>query len=397
MLPFEEISTLSVYELTLQIKSLLEDEFTGISVQGEISQPKTSTNGHVYFTLKDDRAQLPCVMWSSTARMLNTELLHGQQVTVSGDLQVYPPHGKYQLIVRSVQQAGIGALQKAFEELKNKLASEGLFDESRKKSLPAFPQTIGVITSGTGAAFHDITSTLEHRYPLVTVLLYHASVQGVNAAPEIVKGIQYFSEEKPVDLLIVGRGGGSLEDLWPFNEEAVARAIYACPIPVISAVGHETDFSISDFVADLRAATPTQAALKAVPDANELRFYVDDLARTVKMRVQDRIRLNRERVDRLIGAHALLAVRDKVSHAHDVITTLKLRMSHAQQSRLTNAKIRLNSLEQSLQLHNPIEPLERGFVRVLQDGKWIRKAKNFESGDSFDLQWQDNTIAVKRS
>ncbi len=396
MLPFEEISTLSVYELTLQIKSLLEDEFASISVQGEISQPKTSANGHVYFTLKDDRAQLSCVIWSRTARMLNTELLHGQQVTISGDLQVYPPHGKYQLIVKSVQQAGIGALQKAFEELKKKLSEEGLFDESHKKPLPAFPKTIGVITSGTGAAFHDITSTLEHRYPLVTVLLYHASVQGVNAAPEIVKGIRYFSEVRPVDLLIVGRGGGSLEDLWPFNEEVVARAIYASPIPVISAVGHETDFSISDFVADLRAATPTQAALKAVPDANELRFYVDDLSRTLLMRIQDKTRSNRERVDRLIGAHALLAVRDKVGHAHDVITTLKLRMNHARRDRMTDAKIRLNNLEQLLQLHNPIEPLERGFVRVLQDGKWVRKAKKFDSEDSFDLQWSDDTVSIKR-
>ncbi len=391
MLPFDEAITLSVHELTLRIKLLLEEEFMGISVEGEISQPKTSANGHVYFTLKDDRAQLPCVMWSSTARMLDVELVHGRQVTLRGDLQVYPPHGKYQLIVTSVQQAGVGALQKAFLELKERLTEEGLFDESHKKESPSFPQTIGVVTSGTGAAFHDITSTLEHRYPLVRVILYHASVQGINAASEIVKGIRYFSETRPVDLLIVGRGGGSLEDLWPFNEEMVARAIFACPTPVVSAVGHETDFSISDFVADVRAATPTQAALMAVPDINELRFYVDDLARTLLARIQDRLHAGRERARRLIESYALQAVRDRIHRTRDHVETLKMRLQHRLKTRLAEEQLRYNRLDQSLRRHNPSEPLERGFVRVLQNGKWIRRAQQFGRDKPFDLQWQDET------
>ncbi|MEX0930013.1 MAG: exodeoxyribonuclease VII large subunit, partial [Balneolales bacterium] len=267
----------TVSQLTLNIKAVMEGQFHDVLVQGEVSQPKSSRNGHIYFTLKDAGAQLPCVIWKSTAERLNTTLQHGQHVMAGGEVQVYAPHGKYQLIVSAVQQAGSGALQHAFEKLKTKLQAEGLFDEGRKKPLPKFPGSIGVVTSAGGAAFQDIVSTLTKRYPLVDLYLYHAAVQGVSAASEITRGIEYFSETGKVDVMIIGRGGGSLEDLWPFNEEAVARAVFNSNVPVISAVGHETDFSISDFMADARAATPTQAASMAVPDIGELRFQVEDL------------------------------------------------------------------------------------------------------------------------
>src|SRR5699024_2476729 len=270
--------TLSVSELTGEIKSVLEGNFIDVRVEGEMSNVSTSRRGHTYFTLKDEGAQLACVIWSGVNQRLGVELTDGQQITVGGDIQVYPPHGKYQLIVRSVEQAGKGALQQAFERLKAKLKNEGLFDEAHKKLLPEFPRHIGVITSATGAAFHDITDTLQRRWPLADVLLHHSSVQWANAASELVDAIRWFSDNQNVDVLIVGRGGGSLEDLWPFNEEAVARALFACKVPTISAVGHEVDFSISDFVADVRAATPTQAAILSTPDINEVRMRADDLA-----------------------------------------------------------------------------------------------------------------------
>lgn len=241
----------TVTELTDKIKALLEKNFVDILVEGEASNVKRSANGHIYFTLKDAGAQLPCVIWRNTAQRLGIDLMDGQQIVVGGDIQVYAPHGRYQMIVGLVQQAGIGKLQQAFEALKAKLKAEGLFEDIHKKPIPKYPKRIGVVTSKTTAAFQDIRSTLEKRWPIAEVLLYHASVQGVNAAPEIVKGIQYFSTQQNVDVVLISRGGGSLEDLWAFNEESVARAVFECEVPLISAVGHEVDFSISDFVADL--------------------------------------------------------------------------------------------------------------------------------------------------
>jgi exodeoxyribonuclease VII large subunit len=393
----ESLHIPSVSELTGSIKQTLEEKFVDVLVQGEVSQPKTSANGHTYFTLKDEKAQLPCVIWRSTAQQLNLDLLHGQQIVVGGDIQVYPPHGKYQLIVTYVKQAGIGALQKAFEELKQKLKSEGLFDPDHKKPLPGFPGKIGVVTSSTGAAFQDIRSTLEKKFPMVTVYLYHASVQGVNAAPEIVKGINYFSKNKNVDVLIIGRGGGSLEDLWPFNEEAVARAVYDCEVPVISGVGHETDFSISDFVADARAATPTQAASMAVPDINELRFYVDDMDRKLKRKIFDILKIRKERVQQLIKAHGLLVVSQKVYHQKERINGLQYRMQNTIHARFHHIKEKYQNLHYLLGSYNPNEPLDKGYVRILQNDKWIRKSTLFKKDLDFKIQWKDREDEISRT
>lgn len=382
-------SVLSVSELTGEIKSLLEGHFLDIKVEGEISNASKSRSGHVYFTLKDEDAQLSCVIWRSVARRLEVDLIDGQQVIAGGDIQVYPPHGKYQLIVRSVKQAGVGALQEAFEKLKAKLREEGLFEDIHKKALPKFPMRIGVITSATGAAFHDIRDTLERRWPLATVLLHHASVQGVNAAPELVSAINWFSEQQNVDVLIVGRGGGSLEDLWPFNEEAVARALFACKVPVVSAVGHEVDFSISDFVADARAATPTQAAILATPDINEIRMLADDLSNRLTTVVEDRVANQKERVQNLLKSHALLAVKEKVANSHERVNNLIERISHRREMLFMHKKERLNNLLHRLEQQNPNAPLEKGFVRVEQDGDWIRKSVEFVEGEGFELIWKD--------
>ena len=388
-------SILSVTELTEEIKMLLEGHFLDIRVEGEVSNAKTSRSGHVYFTLKDEDAQLSCVIWRGVARSLGVELVDGQQILAGGDIQVYPPHGKYQLIVNRVQQAGKGALQEAFEKLKARLKEEGMFDEEHKRPLPDYPERIGVITSETGAAFHDIRDTLERRWPVAALLLHHASVQGVNAAPELVRAINYFSDMQHVDLLIIGRGGGSLEDLWPFNEEAVAQALFHCSIPVISAVGHEVDFSISDFVADARAATPTQAAILAAPDINEVKMYCDDLADRLNREVVERVAEHRERITQLLTSHALLAVRDKVESRRERVNNLTERLMHRKDLLLMKKRERLTGLKHRLESRDPNAPLENGYTRVWQHDEWIKQAAGFEAGSTAELEWADGNVEMR--
>lgn len=431
----------SVSELTEEIKSIIETRFRDVLVEGELSNVKESRNGHIYFTIKDDRAQLPCVIWRSTAARLDTPVNDGQQVVLGGDLQVYPPHGKYQMIVTLVQQAGLGRLQQKFEMLKLKLEKEGLFKQEHKKPLPPFPLNVGVITSATGAAFHDIRATFEKRWPIAKLHLHHASVQGNSAAGEISRAIRYFNAQKdPVDLLIVGRGGGSLEDLWPFNEEEVARAIFNSAIPVVSAVGHEVDFSISDFVADERAATPTQSVIISTPDINEVRYLVDDLTTSLENILQQRIQYFKEYVYRLARSHALLVVSDKLRffknrteslteqvesrfsrrmyekgsvlkqtqsklEAHDPSTVLagkkdkvvsltdKLQNRFERRVHLKSAQ--LNNRISRLKERNPKAPLERGFTRVLQDGVWIRRKEAYQTEKNITIEWQDGTAERK--
>ena len=430
----------TVTEITEKIKGLLEQNFRDILVEGEISNVNQSRNGHYYFTVKDDNAQLPCVIWRSTAQRMDLDIRDGQQVVLGGDLQVYAPHGRYQMIVSLVQQAGIGKLQQKFEELKKKLEKEGLFSDSYKKPIPPFPIRVGVITSSTGAAFHDIKSTFEQRWPVATLYLHHASVQGLNAAPELVKAIKWFgNQDDPVDVLIIGRGGGSLEDLWPFNEEPVARAIFNCPIPTISAVGHEVDFSITDFVSDARAATPTQAVVIAAPDINELRYMVDDYTGEMESVLQQKIQTYRDYVYRLANSHALLVVQEKLKYQKnradslleqlnsrvdrtiaerrsqlqqlrsavesknprmilqkwtESVTILSERLNHRYNRQLSDRKTKLNHLVSGLSQVNPKAPLQRGFTRVLQDGKWIRSSKDFEKSLSTEIEWNDGITKI---
>jgi exodeoxyribonuclease VII large subunit len=430
----------SVSELTAKLKTLVENNFRDIMVEGEISNVKKSRNGHYYFTVKDHDAQLPCVLWRNTASRLTTELRDGQQVVLGGDIQIYAPHGRYQLIVSLVEQAGVGKLQQKYEELKRKLEQEGLFEESRKKPIPQFPKKIGVITSSAGAAFHDIRSTFEQRWPIATLYLHHASVQGLNAAPELVSAIEWFCNQKEtVDILIVGRGGGSLEDLWPFNEEIVARAIVNCPIPVISAVGHEVDFSITDFVADARAATPTQAAVIAAPDINEVRFLIEDYSNEISSILQQKIQGYRDYVDRLAKSHALLVVQEKLrfqnNRLHNVTERLQNRIDRYFHNRrtilqklsanvdrknpvmtlqkwresltiaderltnrferiLTAKKTQLTRYHNHLEKVNPKGPLKKGFTRILQNGSWIRTKHSFNPELAAEVEWDDGKVRI---
>lgn len=387
----------TVSQLTGKIKDLLEQNFLDILVEGEASNVKQSANGHFYFTLKDAGAQLPCVIWRSTVQRSGIDLIDGQQIVVGGDIQVYAPHGRYQMIVSLVQQAGVGKLQQAFEQLKAKLKTEGLFDDIHKKPLPKFPQTIGVVTSKTTAAFQDIRSTLEKRWPLAEIKLYHASVQGTNAAPKIVDGINYFSDHKNVDLIIIGRGGGSLEDLWAFNEETVARAVFNCQIPVISGVGHEVDFSITDFVADIRAATPTQAAVLATPDINEVRMYVEDLYRRLELNTHGALQYYKEKVETITKSHALQAVQQKIATARNTKQNLNQRLINQSTLSRRNYKDTLLDLAHRLDKQNPNGPLQKGFVRVWQNGSWIREADSFSKNIPTELQWQDDRIKINTS
>jgi exodeoxyribonuclease VII large subunit len=291
----------TVSELSQEIKNLLEKRFPDVWVTGEVSNFRGATSGHLYFTLKDASAQIRAVCFRNQARYLKFKPQDGISVIARGHLSVYEARGEYQLYVDYLEPAGIGALQLAFEQLKQKLAAEGLFDPARKKPLPVLPRTVGVVTSPTGAVIRDILRVLKRRFRNMNVTLYPVKVQGEGAAEEIVRGIEYFNKHPAADVLIVGRGGGSLEDLWAFNEEIVARAIAGSKIPVISAVGHETDFTIADFVADLRAPTPSAAAEMVVQRKHD---FVDEL---------------RER-----ARHMSQAVRLKLSEAREALTALRL-------------------------------------------------------------------------
>jgi len=260
----------TVSTLTREIKEVLETSFPRLWVEGEVSNYKRHSSGHLYFTLKDENAQIRCAMWRFKADELRFRLEDGLKVLLEADIQVYEKSGTYQLVVQQLQPAGIGELQLAFEQLKKRLQEEGLFDPQHKKNIPPYPERIGVVTSPTGAAIRDIVSVVSRRFPAAEMLLYPVKVQGEGAADDIARAIADFNDFGEVEVLIVGRGGGSLEDLWAFNEEVVARAIFQSKIPIISAVGHEVDFSIADFVADRRAPTPSAAAEMVVPDRQEL-------------------------------------------------------------------------------------------------------------------------------
>jgi exodeoxyribonuclease VII large subunit len=276
----------SVTEITRLIKNELESAFTHIWIEGEISDLTRAHSGHVYFTLKDETSQLRAIIWRSAAQKVPFKLENGLQVICLGQINVYEPRGQYQLIVDIVEPKGKGALQLAFEQLREKLGKEGFFDPEIKKALPLFPKKVGVITSPRGAAIVDIIRTLERRFAKLHILIYPVRVQGAGAAEEIAEGLEYLGSLPDVDVIIVGRGGGAMEDLWAFNEEIVARTIYACPIPVISAVGHEVDFTISDFVADIRASTPSAAAEMVVEKEQAFEEWIKNLEKRMNHHVK---------------------------------------------------------------------------------------------------------------
>jgi len=332
----------SISELTRKVKIHLEGEFFDVWVVGEISNFKQPSSGHLYFTLKDQRSQLPAVMFRSARRNIRFQPKDGEAVLARGHITVYEPRGAYQLLVEWMEPRGKGALQAAFEELKDKLAKEGLFDAKRKQPLPLLPQRIGIVTSSTGAAIRDICHVLHRRFPNLEVLLYPAQVQGDLAAFQIAEGIRVLNRMGGFDALIVGRGGGSLEDLWPFNEESVARAMAASKIPIISAVGHEVDYTIADFVADVRAPTPSAAAEMVVTRKDEFLERVEHLNKSAGQAIRYRLRDHRARVERLSDHQAFLAVRHAFQMASQKLDDTNYRARTGVEKRLQALRSRLD-------------------------------------------------------
>ena len=392
----------SVSQVNEYIKMLLEGNPTlkNIWVAGEISGAKLYASGHLYFSIKDEDSVLSAVMFRSS--LMNTDFRpqDGMSVLVHGRLSAYPPRGQYQLIADRMIPDGAGAMALAFEQLKNKLAAEGLFDPARKKPLPTHPKRIGVVTSPSGAAIHDIIRVAGGRDPSVEIILYPSLVQGDRAAASLVSGVRYFNQmkdhpEQGVDLIIVGRGGGSAEDLWVFNHEALAREIAASELPVVSAVGHEVDFSISDFVADLRAATPSAAAELTVPDSAEARRYIDNLYARLTKPMEEGLRRRRSTLELLAGAGVLTAPEAMYTRRKEAVKALGDRMNQTILHLNAGNRQTLTRLTAQLEALSPLAVLGRGYT-ITRDGQGriVTSAASLSTGDDLTIRFADGTAAV---
>jgi exodeoxyribonuclease VII large subunit len=387
-----EPSILTVSEVTRRIKETLEHGFSAVTVEGELSNTKLHTSGHFYFTLKDEGAQISGVMWRSRVQTMKFRPEDGMKVIVNGRLTVYEVRGVYQIDASSIRPLGIGELQIAFEKLKQKLGAEGLFEENRKKPLPLYPTTIGLATSETGAALHDIVTVFRRRFPGLTVILRPTQVQGPGAAQDIAAAIADLNELSGLDLMIVGRGGGSMEDLWAFNEEAVARAIASSKIPVISAVGHEVDFTIADFVADLRAPTPTAAAELAVRDRAALLEILRDSSYTMRQNVEIMLENRRNRTANLIKSYAF-------NRPIDLVRQFSQRFDEAGRSLESNTdhlfaltRSRYSGLHQRMAALDPRLVLKRGYAIVSREGTIVNGKAELNTDDLVDLEFHDGTV-----
>ena len=413
----DEYFTVSQINSYINRKLKMDANLRNIYIRGEISNYVDHRSGHSYFTLKDEKSQIPAVMFKGRKHSLKFQPEDGMKVIIKGKIEVFERDGKYQLYSTTMTEDGIGNLHVAFEQLKKKLKAEGLFDDAHKKEIPKYPKRIGVLTAQTGAAIRDIITTIEKRYPYCEILLFPTLVQGDTAAPQIVRNINY-AQQFDIDTLIVGRGGGSIEDLWPFNEETVARAIYGCEIPVISAVGHETDFTISDFVADARAPTPTGAGVMAVPDANDVKFKISQLNARLNKNINDMVKQNRTKLDHVSKKQILKNPESiyeiKGMHLDNLVTKLEL----ASKSIITENRNKLMRLENKnilknpgeiirmkrepyirnldkLNVLNPLLTLKRGYTLTKVEGKVVSSAKQVKSGDELDVEFDDGIVNTR--
>ncbi len=387
-----ERETLSVTELNLRIKGILDmDPILGdLCVRGELSNYKIYPSGHHYFTLKDSESSLRCVMFKSSAARLRFRPESGMGVTAFGRVSVYPRDGAYQLICSALQPEGAGDLQVAFEQLKAKLSAEGLFDRSHKKPLPPFPKKIAIITSSAGAAVHDMIRILGHRWPMTKILLLPVRVQGVEAPPEIVGAIRYANEFDVADLIITGRGGGSIEDLWAFNDERVARAIFDSRIPVISAVGHEPDVTISDYVADMRASTPSNAAEIAVPDWHEMRDALDSLDIRSRQAVQKKLTQLSQRLESLAEKRVLTDPGVYLDNRRMELDHIRDRLASAEERKLSSDRQAFVRLGAALDAMSPLRVLKRGYSLTMDgEGHTVRSASVLRPGDRLHLRFAE--------
>ncbi len=381
----ETIHTVS--ELTQAARLLLENHLSNIWVQGEVSNLSRPSSGHLYFSLKDAKAQIRCALFQNRAWLFRESLRNGQHVLMRGRVSLYEPRGDFQVIVEYLEEAGIGALRQAYDELRLRLEQEGLFALERKQPLPCFPQRIGVITSPSGAAFRDVLTTLRRRFPSLPVLLYPVPVQGAGAGERIAQTIRKASGQRSCDTLLLVRGGGSLEDLWAFNEESVARAIVACTIPLVTGIGHETDVTIADFAADQRAATPTAAAELASPDRlewlNQIRLLNERLARGLHHRLDTQHQRLNELARRLDRLHP----RQRLHNHAQRLDELDQRLLTATRQRLQMATQRLQSLSAHLHALSPLATLNRGYAiaRRHPKGEILRRADQASVGGTVDI------------
>ncbi len=388
-----------VSELNREAKRLLEEGIGSIWLQGEISNLRSSAAGHLYFTIKDEASEISAVRFRGRADLIPAPPLEdGMQVIAFGRLTIYEPRGRYQFVVSIIQSAGLGALQAAFERLKRKLDAEGLFDPAHKKPIPRFPERIGVVTSPNGAAIRDIISVTSRRWPLAAIYLFPSQVQGVQAPDEIVAGIiraQVFSETvERLDLLIIGRGGGSLEDLAPFNDERVARAVFSCAIPVISAVGHEIDFTIVDFVADQRAPTPSAAAELAVPDKGEIISSVDFLLSRAVRNIRTRIERGERLLDSSLRAYIYRIPTRRLETAEQTLDAQLSEIFREVREAYLSRVRKLEMLGEKLRLVDPKFPLTRGYsiTRRLGEKAALRSVTRLLPGDEIETILRDGTV-----
>ena len=386
---------LSITQVNEYIRAQLDADplLQGVAVRGEISNYKMYPSGHHYFTLKDEGGALKCVMFKGNAVRLRFRPENGMKVIAMGKISVYPRDGAYQLYCTAMAVDGVGDLHAAFEQLKAKLAAQGLFDSAHKKPIPKYPKTIGIVTSSAGAAVHDMLRILRKRYPLTKVFLLPVRVQGVEAPPEIAAAIRYANRYRLADLLIVGRGGGSIEDLWAFNDERVAYAIYDSEIPVISAVGHEPDVTISDYVADLRAATPSNAAELAVPDQDALRQTLDAMQSGMAASLNRQLKSARQHLNVLSASSVLQSPAAYLDQKRKALELLNNRLVASQQNAVAGCKRRYVELAAKLDAMSPLKVLTRGYsMTTLPDGTVVRSVNQASVGDRITVSLSDGTL-----
>ena len=384
----------TVSQITRKIRASLEYNFSNVSILGEISNVRKPGSGHIYLTLKDKSSQLQAVVFRNIANKIKFELKDGMEVISFGSVTVYEPRGQYQLIINKIEPKGIGALQLAFQQLKEKLEKEGLFDQAHKKPIPFIPQKIGVVTSPTGAAIKDILNIIDRRFANIEILIYPVKVQGEGAAQEIAEAITALNALTDIDVIIAGRGGGSLEDLWAFNEEVVARSIYNSRIPVISAVGHEIDLTIADLVADKRALTPSEAGELVVPRKDLLLDMLEKLNTRLLQSLTGKLRLSKERLVRVANSYAMKQPFDRLrrwqQRLDEFAQRLNINITHA----LNTEREKLSGIAGKLENLSPLNVLKRGYTITtrLEDNKSLREAKGLNKGDKIKTNFSKGSV-----
>ena len=408
-------SVISISSLNEKIKSLLEAHFQRISVEGEISSVTYHNSGHIYFSIKDERSTLKCVMWRSNTSKLKFRLERGEHIVVSGYIGVYTPRGEYQMIASSIEPYGKGALAVAFEQLKKKLSSKGYFDDRRKKPIPKFPKLIAIVTAHGGAALQDMLNIASRRWPLVDIVVFDTAVQGEGASLEISQAIKR-ADRFGADVIVVGRGGGSIEDLWAFNEEVVADAIFEATTPVVSAVGHEVDFLISDFVADLRAPTPSAAMEMILPDSDEMLYTLDNIYDSLNRRIGEIVHLKSERVKALEVSMRNYSAENRLRLLYESFVSIRYKMDETMRYRLirlgseiapirdrlesaissivSQRENRVISIHNALEMNAPSKKLKEGWGEIVKSGKRV-PLSDISIGDEFEIDDGNTIIKAK--